>query len=87
MFLNIPIISDIVALQEQQQKLIDQGLLKANAACISHDYQFNEQVLKKNHIGLSDQPTYSGWTLLYYLSTYEWNSHYPTIPSPTGKKY
>ena len=60
--MDIPLVADILALQEKRQELIDKRLLKANAARISHDFSVNEEVLKKNHLGLSDKlkPAFSG---------------------------
>ena len=62
MFLDIPIIADILTLQQHRQGLVDKRLLKANAGRISHDYAVGDTVYKKNHIGLSDKlkPTLSG---------------------------
>ena len=37
-------------------------MLKANASRISHDYKVDEEVLKKEHLGLSDKlkPAFTG---------------------------
>ena len=62
MYMDIPLVADIIVLQDHRQMLIDKRLLKANNARISHDYQINEEVLKKLHLGLSDKlkPSYAG---------------------------
>ena len=62
MLMNIPLVLDIIALQNKRQELIDKRLLKANASQISHDFKFDEEVLKKRHLGLSDklQPSFEG---------------------------
>ena len=62
MFLDIPLIADILTLQKNRQALIDNRLLKANASRISHDYQVGEAVLKKSVLGLSDklEPSFTG---------------------------
>jgi transposase InsO family protein len=46
MILDIPLIADFRALQEQRQLLIDQRLVEANRKRFSHDYQVGDQVLK-----------------------------------------
>ena len=62
MFLDIPLIADILTLQKNRQALIDNRLLKANASRISHDYQVGEAVLKKSVLGFSDklEPSFTG---------------------------
>ena len=47
MFLNIPLQADLQAIQQRQQLLIDQNLMKANAKRRSYDYQPNQRVLLK----------------------------------------
>jgi hypothetical protein len=46
MILDIPLIADFRALQEQRQLLIDQRLIEANRKRFSHDYRVGDQVLK-----------------------------------------
>ena len=62
MLMNIPLVSDIIALQNKRQELIDERLLKSNASRISHDFQVGEEVLKKRYLWLSDQlqPSFEG---------------------------
>ena len=55
MYMDIPLIADIIALQENRQMLVDKRLLKVNNSRISHDFKVNEEVLKKAHLGLSDK--------------------------------
>ena len=62
MFLDIPLIADILAIQNNRQLLVDKRLLRANAKRIKHDYAVGDQVWKCNYLGLSDKlkPTVSG---------------------------
>jgi hypothetical protein len=62
MFLDIPLVADIIAIQNNRQLLVDQRLLRANANRIRHDYAVGDLVWKRNYIGLSDKllPTVSG---------------------------
>ena len=62
MFLDIPLIADIITIQKNCQPLIDKCLLKANAKRINHDYAVDNLVYKKNYLGFSDnfKPTYKG---------------------------
>ena len=55
MFLDIPLIADILTLQEHRQALVDKRLLRANAGRIKHDYAVGDLVWKRNYIGLSDK--------------------------------
>ena len=55
MFLNIPLIADIMAIQQNRQLIVDKNLLRANAKPIKHDYAVDDLVWKRNYIGLSDK--------------------------------
>jgi hypothetical protein len=55
MFLDIPLIADILAIRNNRQLLVDQRLLRANAKRIKHDYAQGDLVWKRNYIGLSDK--------------------------------
>ena len=55
MFFDLPFLTDIIALQNTRQHLVDTPLLRENAAHISHDYQVDDQVLKKPVLSLSDK--------------------------------
>ncbi len=55
MFLDIPLIADIITLQKNRQALVDKRLLRVNAGRIKHDYAVGDQVWKRNYIGLSDK--------------------------------
>ena len=46
MILNIPVVTDLLLLQEHRQQLIDQRLIDANKRRFSYDYQIGEEVLK-----------------------------------------
>ena len=62
MFFDLPFLTDILALQNTRQHLVDTHLLHKNAARISHDYQVSNQVLKKSILSLSNQlkPLFTG---------------------------
>ena len=62
MFFDLPFLTDIIALQNTWQHLVDMRLLRKNAARISHDYQVTDQVLKKSVLSLSDKmkPSFTG---------------------------
>ena len=62
MFLDIPLVADILMIQNKRQLLVDNQLLTANAKRINHDYAVNDLIWKKNYIGLSDKllPTARG---------------------------
>jgi hypothetical protein len=62
MFLDIPLIADILAIQNNRQLLVDKRLLRANTKRIKHDYAVGDLVWKQNYIGLLDKlkPTVSG---------------------------
>ena len=53
MFFDLPVLTDIIALQNARQHLVDMHLLRENAAHISHDYHVTDQVLKKSVLSLS----------------------------------
>jgi transposase InsO family protein len=55
MFLDIPVIADIVAINNNRQLLVDKRLLRENSKRIRHDYAVGDLVYKKNYIGLSDK--------------------------------
>ena len=54
-WISQPLVADIIMLHNKRQDLIDKCLLKANASRISHDYKVDEEVSKKEHLGLSDK--------------------------------
>ena len=62
MFLDTPLIADILVIQQNRQLQIDRRLLRENSKRIRHDYAVDDQVWKKRHIGLSDKlmPTVEG---------------------------
>ena len=55
MFFDLPFLTNIIALQNTQQHLVDTCLLRENTARISHEYQVADQVLKKSVLSLSDK--------------------------------
>ena len=69
-FLRIPpghvfylsFLTDIIALRNTHQQLVDSRLLMENASRIKHDYQIGDQALKKMVLSLSDilKPTFTG---------------------------
>ena len=62
MYLDIPLMADIIAISNARQQIIDKRLLKANSKRIPHEFTVGEQVLKRNLIGPRDKlrPTFSG---------------------------
>ena len=62
MFFDLPFLTNIIALQNTWQHLVNMCLLRENAAHISHDYQVTDQVLKKSVLSLSDKmkPSFTG---------------------------
>ena len=62
MFFDLPLLTDIMALQSTRQQLVHSLLLKENSTRIKHDYQTGDQVLKKMVLSLSDKlkPTFTG---------------------------
>ena len=62
MFLDIPLIADILAIRNNRQLLVDRRLLRENAKRIKHDYAVGDLVWKKMYLGFSDKllPTYEG---------------------------
>ena len=61
MFFDLPILTDILALQNTCQQLVDSRLLKENSSRIKHDYEIGDQILKKIVLSLSDKlmPTFT----------------------------
>ena len=62
MHLDIPLLSNIITLQQHHQALVDHYLLKQNTSHISHDYTIGELVLKWNAVSHSNKllPTFDG---------------------------
>ena len=46
MFLDIPLVTDLVAIHQNRQQLINQRLIAANRKRFSYDYAVGEEVLK-----------------------------------------
>ena len=71
MFFDLPFLTDIVALQETCQNLVDTRLFHENASHISHNYKVNDQILKKSVLSLSDklQPLFTGPHLILQVHT------------------
>ena len=61
MFFDLPFLTDVIALQNTHQQLVDFHLHKEYASRIKHDYQIGDQVLKKMVLSLSDKlkPTFT----------------------------
>ena len=55
MFLDIPLISDVLTLQEARQEQVDQHVLWAYASQFSHDWNVNDQALTDEPLSLSDK--------------------------------
>ena len=50
MFLDIPLIAEILAIRNNRQLLVDKRLLRENAKLIKHDYSIDDKVWKKQQI-------------------------------------
>ena len=48
MFLNLPVIADLITLTENRQALVDKRLLRANRGRASHDYKIRQKIYYKN---------------------------------------
>ena len=55
MHLDIPLIADLITLQNFRQQGIDQRLLKANVKRRQHDYTLGQRVLKRRSLNASDK--------------------------------
>ena len=55
MFLDIPLILDVLTLPEARQEQVDQHVLRANALWFSHDWNVNDQALKREPLSLSNE--------------------------------
>jgi transposase InsO family protein len=63
MYLDIPLIANVLTLANLRQKQIDKHLMRANAKCKTHDYQVGDQVLIKCVLDASSKlepTTYKG---------------------------
>ena len=62
MFFDLSLLTDIMALQNTRQQLVDARLFKENSSRINHDYKTGDQILKKSVLSLSDKlkPTFTG---------------------------
>ena len=62
MFFDLPFITDVIALQNTRQQLVDSQLLKEISSRIKHDYKIRDQILNKMILSLSDKlkPTFTG---------------------------
>jgi hypothetical protein len=62
MFLNIPLIANVLTLAGLRQKQIYKRLMQANAKRKTHDYQVGDQVLIKRALDASSklEPKYKG---------------------------
>jgi hypothetical protein len=76
MYLNIPLIANVLTLANLRQKQIDKRLMRANAKRKTHDYQVGDQVLIKRVLDASSklEPTYKERTISDCPSTYQWYS-------------
>jgi putative ribosome biogenesis GTPase RsgA len=62
MYLDIPLIANVLRLDDLRQKQIDKCLMRANAKHKTHDYHVGDQVLIKRALDASSklEPTYKG---------------------------
>ena len=49
MLLDVPIVVDLVRLQDKRQLAVDENLLHINSKRVSYDYQPGQKNLKKKH--------------------------------------
>ena len=55
MFLDIPLIAEILAIRNNRQLLVNKRLLRKNVKHIKHDYAIDNKVWKNQQIGFSDK--------------------------------
>jgi hypothetical protein len=62
MYLDIPLIANVLTLPDLRQKQIDKHLMRANAKRKTHNYQVGDQVLIKRALDAISklEPTYKG---------------------------
>ena len=62
MFMDIPIIADVLQLRKERQAKVDERLLKANAKRKPHDYKIGEEIYVKRPLKPGDKlhPRYQG---------------------------
>ena len=62
MFLDIPLIAEILAIRNNRQLLVNKRLLRENVKHIKHNYAIDNKVWKNQQIGFSDKlkPTIQG---------------------------
>jgi len=62
MFLDLPLVTDIVSLQKFRQARIDKALLKANNKRIRHEFKVNDYIYFHNKHNASDKlkPVWTG---------------------------
>ena len=71
MFLDIPLIADILDIRNNRQLLVDKRLIRENAKRIKHDYAIDDKVLEEATNTISRQvETRNARTLQDYQSTY-----------------
>ena len=49
MFLDVPLVADLLAIRNKQQLAVDANFRRINAKRTSYDYQPGQKVLKKRH--------------------------------------
>ena len=78
MNLDIPLMTDVLALQDLRQRQIDHRLLRANAKRRSHDYKVGDKVLVKRLLSHSaPNGTYLQWSFHHSTSPYQFNCLHP----------
>jgi hypothetical protein len=71
MVMNIPLMSDLTLIQQNQQRLIDQCLMESNWKRFAYDYQPNQEVLKLEYKPDKLAPCVTG---LYQINSVHTNS-------------
>ena len=71
MFFDLPFLTNIVALQQTRQNVVDTCLFCENASRILHDYKVDDQILKKSVLSLWDKlkPLFTGPHLILHVHT------------------
>ena len=60
MFLDVPLVADIIAVTQRRELAVNESLLKANLQRLSYDYSINDQVLIKAYDPAKLEPQYLG---------------------------
>ena len=74
---NLPVLTDIVAVSTNQQLQTDAGLLRKNQQRTCHECEVGQQVHVDNHFSLADELKQAlGWTLSDTACSCKWHCHH-----------